>query len=99
RRLVHLMLLGLAKIEQLDLLGERAVAADPVDRPVAGGDREPGARIGRGSLAWPALRRDRERLLGHVLRQVEVACEPDQGSEDAPPLVAEDLSEQRSPAP
>jgi hypothetical protein len=35
--------------------------------------------------------RHRERFLGGLLGQVEVAEEADQGGEDAPPLVAEDL--------
>ena len=42
---------------------------------------------------WPALGRDRERLLGGFLGEVEVAEEADQACEDAAPLVAEDLLE------
>jgi hypothetical protein len=93
------VLLGLAQVEQLRLLGERAVAADAVDRPVASGGREPRARIGRRSVAWPAFRRESERVLGRVLSQVEVAGKTDQSGEDATPLIAEDLVEQRPTTP
>jgi hypothetical protein len=46
------------------------------------------------AVARPPLGRDRERLLGGFLGEVEVAEEADQGSEDASPLVAERLLEQ-----
>ena len=46
----------------------------------------------------PALRGDRERLLGGFLGELEVAEEADQRREDASPLVAEDLLEARSAA-
>ena len=52
-------------------------------------------RVGGGAVARPALRRDRERLLRGFLGEVEVAEEADQGGEDASPLVAEDLLEDR----
>ena len=97
RRLLHLVLHGLGHLEQARLLGERAVAAQAVDRAVAGGDRQPGARIGRRAVARPALGGDRERLLSGLLGEVEVAEEADQAGEDAAPLVAEDLLEQRLP--
>ena len=51
--------------------------------------------LGR-AVAWPALRRDRERLLGGFLGEVEVAEEADQRSEDAAPLIPEDPLDQRS---
>jgi hypothetical protein len=54
---------------------------------------EPAARARRDAVARPALRRDRERLLGGLLGEIEVAEEADQGSEDAAPLIAEDLVE------
>ena len=47
------------------------------------------------AVARPALRGDREGLLRGLLGEVEVAEEADQGGEDAPPLVAEDLLEDR----
>ena len=43
----------------------------------------------------PALGGDRERLLGGLLGELEVAEEADQAGEDASPLVAEDLLEDR----
>jgi len=77
-------------LEQAGLRGEGAVAADAVDRAVARRRDEPTARARRDAVARPALRRDRERLLGGLLGEVEVAEEADQGSEDTAPLLAED---------
>src|SRR5919198_3162476 len=94
-RLVHLVLHGFGRLEQAGLLGERALAAQAVDRAVAGRDRQPGARVGRRPVPGPALGCARERLLGGVLGEVEVAEEADQVGEDAAPLVAENLLEQR----
>ncbi len=82
-------------IEQLRLRGERAVAPDAVDGPVARGGDEPGAWVGRRAVAGPALRGDRERLLRGFLGELEVAEEADERSEDTAPLVAEDLVEAR----
>jgi hypothetical protein len=95
RRLVHLVLRGFLRVEQAGLRSERAIAADAVDRAVAGGGLEPGARVGRRPVAGPALGGDRERFLGGLLGEVEVAEEADQAGEDAAPLVAEDLLEDR----
>ena len=95
RRLVHLVLRRLRHVEQAGLRRERPLAPDPVDRPVAGGGHQPGARVLGDAVARPALGRDRERLLGGLLGEVEVAEEADQVREDAPPLVAEDLLEDR----
>ena len=50
--------------------------------------------VGR-AVARPALGGDRERLLRGFLGEVEVAEEADQRSEDAAPLLAEDLVEDR----
>ena len=47
-------------------------------------------------VARPAFGGDRERLLGGLLGEVEVAEEADQGGEHAPPLLAEDLLDQRA---
>jgi hypothetical protein len=96
-RLLHHILHGLGHLEQARLLGERAVAAQTVDRAVAGRDRQPRARIGRRAVPGPALGRDRERLLSRLLGEVEIAEEADQAREDAAPLVTEDLLEQRLP--
>jgi hypothetical protein len=66
-----------------------------VDCAVASGRHEPGARTCRRSFSRPALGRDRERFLGGLLGEVEVAEEADQVRQDAAPLVAEDLLEDR----
>jgi hypothetical protein len=92
---VHLVLDRFLDLEQACLLGERALAADPVDCPVARGDREPGPRVVGQTVARPALGGDRERLLRGFLGEIEVAEEADQVGDDAPPLVAEDLLRQR----
>jgi hypothetical protein len=47
------------------------------------------------AVARPALGGDRERLLSGFLGEVEVAEEADERSQDAPPLVAERLLEDR----
>src|SRR5205085_10661800 len=85
----------LRDVEQSRLGGQRAVSAQPVDRPVARRRDEPGARVRGRAVARPALGRDGERLLRGLLGEVEVAEEADQGSEDASPLVAEDPVEDR----
>ena len=95
--LLHLLFHGLGHLEQARLLGECALAAQAVDRAVAGGDRQPRARIGRRAVARPALCSSRERLLRGILGEIEVAEEADQAGEDAAPLIAEDLLEQRLP--
>src|SRR5207247_8241309 len=99
RRLFHLVVGRLWQLEQLRLLEEGPLAADAVDRPVPRGRRQPGAGIGGGAFPWPTLGRNRERLLGGFLGEVEVAEEADQRREDAAPLLAEDLLEQRASAP
>jgi hypothetical protein len=53
------------------------------------------AGIGGEPVARPALGRDRERVLRGLLGEVEVAEEADEGSEDASPLLAERLVEDR----
>ena len=92
-RLVHLVLHGLRHLQQAGLRRERAIAADAVDRAVARGGHQPGARVRRRSVSRPALGGDRERLLGGFLGEVEVAEEADQAGEDAAPLLTEDLLE------
>jgi hypothetical protein len=87
--LVHRVLHRLRHLEQAGLRGQRAVAADAVDRAVAGRRHQPGAGVGGRAVARPALGGDREGLLRGLLGEVEVAEEADQRGEDAPPLVAE----------
>jgi hypothetical protein len=85
----------LGQVEQVGLRRERAIAADAVDRAVASGANQPGARVGGRPVAGPALGGNRERFLGGFLGEVEVAEEADQAGEDAAPLVAEYLLEDR----
>jgi hypothetical protein len=81
--------------EQLRLLPQRAVAADPVDRAVARDGDEPAGRIGGHAVPGPPLEGDGDGLLKGVLGEVEVAEDADQGREDAPVLLAEELLERR----
>jgi hypothetical protein len=92
-RLVQFILSGFLHVEQARLHGERLIATDAVDCPVAPGCDQPGPRVGGRPVAGPPLGGDRERFLGGFLGEVEVAEEADQGGEDAAPLVAEDLLE------
>ena len=84
--LIHRRLLNL---EQPGLREPGPVAADPVDRTVAAGRDQPRHRIGRDAVARPPRGRDRERLLGGLLGEVEIAEEADQGREHPAPGVAE----------
>jgi hypothetical protein len=51
--------------------------------------------VGGDPVPWPALGGDGEGLLRGFLGEVEVAEEADERSEDAAPLLAEDLLEDR----
>jgi hypothetical protein len=95
RRLVHGVLRHERHVEQLRLLGEGAVAANAVDRPVAGGRDQPARGACRDAVARPALGGDREGLLRGLLGEVEVAEEADERREDSTPRLAEDLVEDR----
>ena len=55
-----------------------ALAPEPVDRPVAGRRRDPGAGVVGDAVGGPALQRDRERLLHGLLGEVEVAEDADE---------------------
>src|SRR5580704_2010783 len=94
--LLHLILGDLGTLEQLRLLGERALAADAIDRAVARGRHEPRAGVAGCALARPALGGDREGLLRGFLGEIEVAEEANQAGEDTAPLVPEDALDQRS---
>jgi hypothetical protein len=96
RLVVHRVLHCFGDGQEPRLRSERPVAADPVDRPVAGRCHEPGARVVGQAVARPPFGRDRERLLRGFLGEVEVAEEADQRGEDAAPLLPEDLLRQRS---
>jgi hypothetical protein len=93
--LIRLVLDGLGNVQEAGLRGQRSVAANAVDCAVSGRRHEPEPRVGRDAVARPAFRRDREGFLRGFLGEVEIAEEADEGSEDAPPLVAEDLLEDR----
>jgi hypothetical protein len=77
------------------LRGERPLPAQTVDRAVARSRDQPGAGIVGEAVAGPPLGGNRERLLGGLLSEIEVAEEADQGGQDARPLVVEDLLDQR----
>src|SRR6185312_13961412 len=76
--------------------GQGALPADPVDRAVARRHDQPGGGIRRLALARPALGGDRERLLGGLLGEIDVAEVADQRGEHPAPLLAEQLLDQRA---
>jgi hypothetical protein len=86
----HLVLDRLPHVEQAGLRGQRPVALDAVDGPVACGRDQPRGGVVGLAVARPAGGGDRERLLRGFLGELEVAEEADQRSEDATPLLAED---------
>ena len=91
--IVHVILHGLLAFQQARLGRQGALAADPIDRPVARGGDQPGHRVLRRALAGPALGGDGKRLLGGVLGELEVAEVADQGRQDAAPVPPEDAVE------
>ena len=95
RRLVHSSSVASCTSSRLRLRRERAIATDAVDGAVARSRDEPRAGICGRAFAGPPLGRDRERLLGGLLGEVEVAEDADEAREDPAPLVAEDLLERR----
>ena len=58
------------------------LATQSVDSAVASGGGQPPTRVGRYAADRPPLARDGECLLGHVLGDVDVAEESDQGGDD-----------------
>jgi hypothetical protein len=76
--------------EHFHLGGEDLPAAQLVDGAVMRGHDQPAGGVGRFPVPGPAFGRDSERLGGGVLSQFDVAENPDQGGQHAPPLVAED---------
>ena len=74
--------------EQLRLSRQGLLAADPVDRAVAGRGHDPGARVGRDSVAGPSLRCPDERVLHRVLGEVEVTEDAAEDRDRAGALVA-----------
>ena len=67
---------------------EAAGPAQHVDRLVARGRDDPGARVGRAPLRGHCCERGSERVLHRLLGDVEVADQPDDGRQDAAELVA-----------
>jgi hypothetical protein len=67
-----------------------SLAAETVDRSIAGSGRDPAAWVGRQSVARPGAQGDGERLLDCVLGEVDVAEGADQGGDRSAGLLAED---------
>ena len=66
------------------------LAAQPVDRAVAGRRGDPAAGVRRQPGDRPPLARDDERLLDHLFGDVDVAEETDQGGDDPAGFLTED---------
>jgi len=84
--------------EQGHLDGEflsASLAAETVDRSIAGGGRDPAARVGRQAVACPCAQCDGERLLDCVLGEVDVGEGADQGGDRSAGLLAEDPADRR----
>ena len=67
---------------------EPSLFSDSIDRLVTRDADDPRARIVRQSVAAPLFHRARERILGRVFREVEVAQHANQRGEYSPELVA-----------
>jgi hypothetical protein len=80
-------------LEDLGLARQRLLAADPVDRAVAGRGGEPRRGVVRRAVSGPSLDGGGECVLEGVLGKLEVAEDADQGREDAAPLLAYNLLE------
>ena len=94
----HVVLLGRQRLEpgeQLGLAGECLLAPEPVDRAVARGGDDPGARARRRPVARPALERDREGVLHRVLGELEVAEDAGECCDGTAPFLPEDAADVR----
>ncbi len=76
---------GVAR-ELLGLVTQPAAPAEPVDRPVAGGRRDPRAGVVRDAPLGPDLQGGDERVLDRLLGEVEVAEDADE-RRDRPSLL------------
>ncbi len=85
--------------EQLGFLAEDALAANPVDRPVAGRRDDPCTRLPWEAVASPALECDGECVLHRILGQLEVAENAREDRDGMSPLLAEDLLDGRLHSP
>src|SRR5262249_27417711 len=74
--------------------GEPLPASQPVDRPVPGGGRDPGARVVRDPSLRPGLERGDEGVLDGFLREIEVAEDADQGGDGTALLLAEQAADE-----
>ena len=72
-----------------------SLAAETVDRSMAGSGRDPAARVGRQTVARPCAQGDGERLLDRVLGEVDVAEGADQDGDRSAGLLAEDPADRR----
>jgi hypothetical protein len=75
--------------EELRLLREDPPPPEPIDRPVAGGRRDPGAGVVRHAPRRPRLEGRDEGLLDGFLGEVEVTEDADQGGHRPPLFLAE----------
>ncbi len=76
--------------ELLGLLAQPPSAAQSIDRPVARGGRDPGARVARDPANRPRLEGRDEGLLDDFFGQIEVAQDTDQRRDRPTLLLAED---------
>jgi hypothetical protein len=71
------------------LVAKSPTAADPVDRPIPGGRRDPCTRICRDAAVGPDLECGDERVLDRLLGEVEVAEDADERRDRPSLLLAE----------
>jgi hypothetical protein len=83
------------RLELAELVEVTPFAANPVDHTVAGSPHDPRDGVGREPVPRPALQRDRERVLNGLLREVDVAEDPDQGRDRPPRLAPEQTVDDR----
>ena len=68
----------------------RCLTTQAIDRTVTRGRRDPAAGVGGQAGDRPAFARDHERLLDHLLGDVDIAEETDQGRDDPTGFLSED---------
>ena len=78
-----------SRAELIGLLAQPPAAAQPVDRPVARGRRDPRPGVGGHAAVRPGLERGDERVLDGLLGEVEVAEDADQRRDRPALLLAE----------
>ena len=85
--------IGLVDHGLLLLPGPARLAAQSIERPVAGHGGEPSRRAFGQASGRPLLERDQDRLRHSVLRSVEVSGQPAEGGQDPATLHPQDLLE------